>query len=97
MWGSGLFVFTLFRLYTIYIFKSDYKRYSLQTWYRIFMITSLCTATLLSLLGAAFIHYVSDFYQLFIMAILVAAASVSTTSLSSDFRIAIAYISILFP
>lgn len=95
LWGSGLFIFTLFRLYTIYIFKSDYKRYSLQTWYRIFMITSLSTATILSLLGAVFIHYVNDFYQLFIVAILVASASVSTTSLSSDFRIAIAYISII--
>lgn len=95
IWGSGLFIFTLFRLYTIYLFKTDYQRFSLQTWYKIFAITSLLTATILSLLGVVFIYYLSDFYQLFVAAILVAATSVSTTSLSSDFRIAIAYIAII--
>jgi len=95
IWGIGLFTYTLFRLYTIYIFKSDSQKYSLLTWYRLFAITSLLTATILSLLGTVYIHYLNEFYQLFVIAVLVASASVSTTSLSSDFRIAIAYISII--
>ncbi|NNJ45499.1 MAG: HAMP domain-containing histidine kinase [Sulfurovum sp.] len=98
IWGALLFIFTLFRLYSIYLFKTAYQKYSVEIWYKFFMITSLSTAVLVSLLGSVYIHYLNEYYQLFVVAILVASASVSTTSLSSDFRIAIAYISIiLFP
>jgi signal transduction histidine kinase len=69
--------------------------YSVEIWYKFFMIFSLSTAAMISLLGTVYIHYLSDYYQLFVVAILVASASVSTTSLSSDFRIATAYISII--
>ncbi len=95
IWGSVLFAFTLFRLYSIYLFKTAYQMYSVEIWYKIFMISALATAAMISLLGTVYIHYLSDYYQLFVVAILVASASVSTTSLSSDFRIAIAYISII--
>jgi len=98
IWGVVLFTFTLFRLYSIYLFKTTHQRYSVEIWYKFFMISSLSTATMVSLLGAVYIYSLNDYYQLFVVAILVASASVSTTSLSSDFRIAIAYISIiLFP
>ena len=95
IWGSVLFAFTLFRLYSIYLFNTSYQMYSVETWYKIFMIFSLSTAAMISLLGTVYIHYLSDYYQLFVVAILVASASVSTTSLSADFRIATAYISII--
>lgn len=95
IWGSVLFVFTLCRLYSIYLFKTAHQMYSVEIWYKFFMISSLSTALMISLLGTVYIHYLSDYYQLFVVAILVASASVSTTSLSSDFRIATAYISII--
>ena len=95
IWGGLLFVFTLFRLYSIYLFKTAYQRYSVEIWYKSFMISALSTALMVSLLGTVYIHYLNDYYQLFVVAVLVASASVSTTSLSSDFRIAIAYISII--
>lgn len=95
IWGGFLFVFTLFRLYSIFLFNTAYQRYSVETWYKLFIISALLTAVMVSLLGAVYIHYLNDYYQLFIVAILVASASVSTTSLSSDFRTAIAYISIV--
>ena len=95
VWCGLLSVFTLFRLYTIYLFKTDYKRYSVEIWYKFFMISALSTALMVSLLGIVYIHYLNDYYQLFVVAVLLASASVSTTSLSSDFRIAITYISII--
>ncbi len=95
IWGGLLFVFTLFRLYSIYLFKTAYQRYSVEIWYKFFMISALSTALMVSLLGTVYIHYLNDYYQLFVVAVLVGSASVSTTSLSSDFRIAIAYISII--
>ncbi|MGB5506754.1 MAG: HAMP domain-containing sensor histidine kinase [Sulfurovum sp.] len=95
IWGSVLFVFTLCRLYSIYLFKTAQQMYSVEIWYKFFMISSLSTAAMISLLGTVYIHYLSDYYQLFVVAILVASASVSTTSLFADFRIAIAYISII--
>lgn len=95
IWGALLFVFTLFRLYSIYLFKRAYPDYSVEIWYKFFMITSLSTAGMVSLLGTAYIHYLNDYYQLFVVAVLVASASVSTTSLSSDYRIATVYISII--
>lgn len=95
IWGAVLFTLTLYRIYSNHIFTTDNKRYSVETWYKIFTITSLLTAAILSLLGSVYIHHVDEYNQLFIVTILVAATSVSTSSLSADFRIAIAYIGII--
>ena len=46
IWGGLLFAFTLFRLYSIYLFKTAYQRYSVETWYKFFMITALSTAVM---------------------------------------------------
>ena len=42
IWGSVLFVFTLCRLYSIYLFKTAHQMYSVEIWYKFFMISS-CT------------------------------------------------------
>ena len=76
VWAGLLFVFTLFRLYTIYLFKTAYQRYSVETWYKFFMIPALLTALLVSLLGTVYIHNLNDYYQLFVVGVLVASASV---------------------
>lgn len=95
LWGIALGAIALFRLYRIYLFKMYPQRYTLETWYRKFMILSLLTAGILSLLGIVFIHHLNEYYQMFIFATLMASASVAITSLSSDFRISTAYISII--
>ena len=95
VWGASLFMFTLFRLFSIYFFKAEYQRYSVETWYKFFMITSLSTSAIVSLLGAVYIHYLNDYYQLFIIAVLVGSVAVSITSLSADYRVATSYISII--
>lgn len=95
VWGIGLFSFSLFRLYTYHIFTTQQQRYPLGTWYKIFMVSSLATAILVSLLGSVYIYYLDEYYQLFVIMILMGTTSVSTTALVADYRIAISYISII--
>jgi PAS domain S-box-containing protein len=59
------------------------------------MIFAFLTGVMVSTLGAVFIHYLNDYYQLFVLASLLGLTAGATTSLSSDFRIAIVYISII--
>jgi PAS domain S-box-containing protein len=69
--------------------------HSTETWYKKFIIFALITGVLVSMLGAVFIHYLNDYYQLFVLAALLGLTAGATTSLSSDVRIATLYISIL--
>ena len=94
-WCSVLVLFLLFRLYHAYLFKTTPQIYSVETWYKKFMIFAFLTGIMVSTLGAVFIHYLNDYYQLFIVAALLGLTAGATTSLSSDFRIAIVYISII--
>lgn len=95
LWGLVLFSFILYRLYTVYQYRTMYEKYSLYAWYKIFLFTSLATALMASLLGFIYVHLLNEYYQLFVVTVLVGATSVSTSSLSADYRIAIAYISIV--
>jgi PAS domain S-box-containing protein len=95
IWGSILVAFLGFRLYNTYLFKTSPQMYSFEIWYKKFMIFSFLTGLMVSTLGFVFVHYLNDYYQLFVLASLLGLAAGATTSLSSDFRIAIVYISIL--
>ncbi len=95
IWGSISVSFLLFRLYYAYRFRTSPQIYSIATWYKKFMIFAFLTGVMVSTLGAVFIHYLNDYYQLFVLASLLGLAAGATASLSSDFRISIAYISIL--
>lgn len=95
LWCSVLVLLLSFRLYHAYLFKAAPQTYSLETWYKKFTILALLTGVIISMLGAVFIHYLNDYYQLFIVAALLGLTAGATTSLSSDFRIAIVYISII--
>ncbi len=95
LWCSVLVLFLLFRLYHAYLFKTTPQIYSIETWYKKFMLFAFLTGVMVSILGAVFIHYLNDYYQLFIVAALLGLTAGATTSLSSDFRIAIVYISII--
>lgn len=95
LWCSVLVLFLSFRLYQAYLFKTTPQIYSVETWYKKFMIFAFVTGVMVSTLGAVFIHYLNDYYQLFVLASLLGLTAGATTSLSSDFRIAIVYISII--
>ncbi len=95
LWCVLLTTVLLFRLYYAYLFKRVPQKYPLKTWYNKFILFAFLTGVLISILGAVFIHYLSDYYQLFIVAALLGLTAGATTSLSSDFRIAIVYISII--
>ncbi|MEN8727266.1 MAG: PAS domain-containing protein, partial [Sulfurovum sp.] len=59
------------------------------------MIYAFITGFMVSILGFVYIHYIDEYHQLFVLASLLGLTAGATTSLSSDFRIAIAYISII--
>ena len=63
-----------------------------------FALAVYITAFLFSSLSFLFLPYLDAYHQLFIIAVIIGVASGSTVSLSSDFRLAIGYITILlFP
>ncbi len=95
LWCSILVLFLSFRLYHAYLFKTTPQIYSVEIWYKKFMIFALITGVMVSMLGAVYIHYLNDYYQLFVLASLLGLTAGATTSLSSDVRIAIVYISII--
>lgn len=95
LWAGILVPFLLFRLYQTYLFKKKSHLYSIEIWYKKFMIYAFVTGLMVSTLGFVCIHYVDAYYQLFILASLLGLTAGATTSLSSDFRIAITYISII--
>lgn len=98
LWACVLVPFLAFRLYYAYLFKKTPQIYSIEIWYEKFMLFAFITGVMVSTLGFVFIHYLDDYYQLFVLASLLGLTAGATTSLSSDFRIAIIYISIImFP
>lgn len=94
-WGIVLGILLSFRLYVSYNFKVDPQRYSIKTWYKIFTLMAFLTAFLIALPGFVFIHYMEEYYQFFVIVVLIGFSAGATTSLSSDLRIAIGYISII--
>lgn len=95
LWGILLISIIFVRLYDAYIFKVSPHMYTVETWYKRFIVLSFLTATIVSTLGFGFIHYINDYYQLFILAALLGLTAGASISLSSDVRIAVIYISII--
>lgn len=95
LWGMLLITLILVRLYDTYLFKTAPQMYSVETWYKRFILLSFSTGVLVSTLGFGFIHYTNDYYQLFILAALLGLTAGASISLSADVRIAIIYISII--
>ena len=95
LWASILVPFLLFRLYQTYLFKKNSQLYSIEKWYKKFMIFAFITGIMVSSLSFIFIPYLDQYYQLFVLASLLGLTAGATTSLSSDIRIAISYISII--
>lgn len=95
LWATALILISIFRLNESVEFKKNYKKRTLEGWYKRFVISALVTAVLFASLGCVYIYYVGVYYQLFITAGLVGLSSAATTTLSADIRIAIAYNSLI--
>ena len=95
VWGSIVVLLSLLRLYMAHLFKTSLHLYSIEIWYMIFVVFSLLTALAASTLGFILIHYLNAYYQLYVLASLLGLTAGATISLSSDFRVAVAYISII--
>jgi len=95
IWAVLLIAFIFLRLYNTYLFEKNNSLYSLEVWYKKFLISSLFTAFVASMLGFYFLHYLNAYFQLFVVTALLGLASGSIVSLRADVRIAIAYISII--
>ncbi len=95
LWAIALVTISIFRLKDSFEFKKNYQKYTLEVWYKRFVIYAFITASLFSSLGCVFIYYMDEYYQLFIVTLLVGLTAGATTSLASDVRIAIAYNSVI--
>ena len=95
LWGIILIIISGIRLYYARLFKRFPSIYTIELWYKKFTILAYITGIIVSTLGFIFIHYLNDYYQLFILSSLLGFTAGATISLSLDFRIAIIYISII--
>lgn len=94
-WTCSVVIISLVRLYYAHLYKKDPLHFSLQIWYKKFIILAFSTAFLVSYLGFGFIPSLNAYYQIFVLSALVGLTAGATISLSSDFRIATIYISII--
>ncbi len=95
LWTTFVIFISLIRLYYANLYKKEPLRYSLKAWYQRFIILAFSTGLLVSFLGFGIIPYLDSYYQLFVLSSLVGLTAGATISLSSDFRIATIYISII--
>ena len=95
LWASIVMLLSFIRLYYARTFKTVPHKYNLITWYKIFVFFSFLTSLTISTLGFVLIHGLNAYYQLFVLASLLGLTAGATISLSSDFRIALLYISII--
>ncbi len=95
LWGLCVVLITLFRFGVALGFKYHETRYTLKTWYVLFVVLALLTGLAFSTLGFLLIGGMNHYYQLFILAALLGLTAGASISLSSDFRVAIVYISMI--
>jgi signal transduction histidine kinase len=95
IWASMVLALSLARLHFARLFKAKQKKYSIILWYQIFAVLALATGLSVSTLGFVLIYDLNAYYQLFVLASLLGFTAGATISLSSDFKIAVLYISII--
>ena len=95
LWGLCVILITLFRLLLALGFKYREGWYSLKVWYILFVVLALLTGLAFSTLGFLLIDKLNHYYQLFVLAALLGLTAGASISLSSDYRVAIVYISII--
>jgi len=92
-WCITVIFISLIRLYYAYLFKHQFEIYTLESWYSKFTSLAFLTGIIVSSLSFVFIPYLNDYHQIFVLAALLGLTAGASVSLSSDFRIALTYIS----
>jgi len=94
-WVIFMFVILLLRLYSIYLYKTKPQLFTLKQWYFLYIFSAFLTVSAFSSISIIFMLHVNVVYQLIIVIILVGLSSGAVTLFSSDYRLAISYLSIL--
>ncbi|CAA6825705.1 MAG: Histidine kinase [uncultured Sulfurovum sp.] len=95
IWVSILIIVLSIRFYYAYLFRININKYDQVIWCKLFVLLAVITATIFSSLGFIFIHYLNDYYQLFITASLLGYSASAVNSLSADYRLALLYLIII--
>ncbi len=95
LWNVIVVFVSFVRLYLAHYFHKDQEKYTLKTWYFIFVFSAFSSAFLFSVLGFIAIFYVDEVQQIFIIAVLLGFTSGAMSSLFPDVRIVVGYISII--
>ncbi len=94
-WCTVVILFLLYRLYTVYQFINDRKRYTTTEWYRKFVLLALSTAILFGLFSILFMPHLTPFGQMFVVSTVLGMSFGASTSLHLDYRLSLLYISII--
>ena len=94
-WCLLIIIILSIRLYSIYQYKHNYYKKSINQWYVEYLVSTYAIALCYSLLSVLFIPELIFNYQLFLIIVLLGLSSGAVTAISADFRLAIGYISIL--
>ena len=95
IWFVIISMVIVWRLLLINSYFKNERKYSLEVWHRKFVYTALITSLIVSTLGFNFIYQLNEYYQLFIITILIGLSSGAISSLASDYRLALGYNAIL--
>ena len=95
LWEAIVLFVAGVRLFLAYDFQNNPRRFSIDTWYKIFVFLTSLAALLFAFLGFWTIFYVNEVEQVFIAASLIGLTSGALSSLFPDFRIVVGYISII--
>ena len=95
VWEVVLVLLCVLRIYLAYMEKNDPKRFSMQTWYVIFVLGAFSTATLFALVGSFGLNYLDEVGRIFVVATLIGMTAGAMSSLFPDIRIVVGYISII--
>jgi len=95
VWELVLIILSLLRLYLSVVEKKDPDRFTMLTWYKLFVLSAFSTATLFALIGSFGLFYLDEVRQIFVGAVLIGLTAGAMSSLFPDIRILIGYISII--
>jgi len=94
-WCTVVVLFVSYRLYTVYQFINNRKRYTTTEWYRKFVLLALSTAILFGLFSLLFIAHLTPFGQMFVASTVLGLSFGASTSLHINYRLSLLYISII--
>lgn len=95
IWESFILLSSLLRLSLAYSFEHYPQYFSLKVWYQLFNFFALLTASLIASISFVFFPYISDVYQMFVIAVIISFTASAMHSLALDMRIAIKYMSLI--